>query len=251
MITRCWCSAMRCVACGAELRFAQSRLDSTTLVSGDEHGRFLCSDCDRPLLVGPDSLLPSTPAGPVISDPPASLRPADVVSLPTALSPLVPSEEDHDFDECEVLLKGAIAMVRGAVPECRPAKSLTDSEAKARRPDGSLPVHSAPPTSSPASAETDSDLDECEALLKRAIEMVRGTTRWSQPTGGLTDRMPERSRASRVVKIHHDPVDATYVATDINSGLSVLRQQDRTRLRAMCGRIGWQVVEDAGLKAAD
>src|SRR5712691_5916113 len=117
---------MRCVACGAELRLAQSGLDSTTLVPGDEHGRFLCSDCDRPLLVGPDSLLPSTAPEPVVSGPPASLRPADAMSLPTTLSTLVPSEEDHDLDECEVLLKRAIEMVRGATPGSQPAKSVTD-----------------------------------------------------------------------------------------------------------------------------
>ena len=86
------------------------------------------------------------------------------------------------------------------------------------------------------------DLDKCE-ILRRAIEMVRGSTRWSQPTRSLSDRMPGRSLSSRVVQIHHDPRDATYMATDAKSGLCDLRHRDRARLRAMCDRIGWQVVE--------
>ena len=99
------------------------------------------------------------------------------------------------------------------------------------------------PTTRPTLVPSEDDLDECEILLRRAIEMVRGSTRWSQPTRSLTDRMPGRSLSSRVVQIHHDPGDATYVATDAKSGLCVLRHRDRARLRAMCDRIGWQVVE--------
>jgi hypothetical protein len=84
-------------------------------------------------------------------------------------------------------------------------------------------------------ADADNDLQECEALLKRAIEMVRGRTRRS-PTAVVTE-----SRPTRVVQIHHDPDDAAYVAIDAKSGLSVLRHQDNARLRAMCHRIGWHV----------
>jgi hypothetical protein len=114
------------------------------------------------------------------------------------------------------------------------------------RPADAAPVQPAPPPLVPSEA----DLDECEVLLRRAIEMVRGSTRWSQPVRGLTDRMPGRSLTSRVVRIHHDPVDDVYVATDPRSGLGVLRHRDRARLLAMCVRIGWPVIEDAGLDAA-
>ena len=85
------------------------------------------------------------------------------------------------------------------------------------------------------SAEADKDIQECEGLLNRAIEMVRGQTRRS-PTRVLTE-----SRPTRVVQLHHDPGDAAYVAIDAESGLSVLRHQDSARLRAMCDRIGWRV----------
>ncbi len=171
--------AMRCVACGAELRLIQSELDNITVVPSDKHCEFLCENCDRPP-VNPDGALPPTEPEPARSGLAASLRPDEPVSVPTTRPTLVPSEDD---------------------------------------------------------------LDECEILLRRAIEMVRGSTRWSQPTRSLTDRMPGRSLSSRVVQIHHDPGDATYVATDAKSGLCVLRHRDRARLRAMCDRIGWQVVE--------
>ena len=120
--------------------------------------------------------------------------------------------------------------------EPEPARSAL---AASLRPDEPVSV----PITRPTLVPSEGDLDECEILLRRAIEMVRGSTRWSQPTRSLTDRMPGRSLSSRVVQIHHDPGDATYVATDAKSGLCVLRHRDRARLRAMCDRIGWQVVE--------
>jgi hypothetical protein len=171
--------AMRCIACGAELRLMQSELDNITMVPTDKHCAFLCENCDR-LPVNPDEASPPTEPERARSALAASLRPDEPVSVPATRPTLIPSEDD---------------------------------------------------------------LDECEILLRRAIEMVRGSTRWSQPTRSLTDRMSGRSLSSRVVKIHHDPGDATYVATDAKSGLCVLRHRDRARLRAMCDRIGWQVVE--------
>jgi hypothetical protein len=87
------------------------------------------------------------------------------------------------------------------------------------------------------SAEADHERQECEALLKCAIEMVRGQA-WCLPT--ITERKP-----TRIVRIQHDPDDAAYVAIDAESGLSVLRHQDSARLRAMCVRIGWRIASPA------
>jgi len=125
----------------------------------------------------------------------------------------------------------------GALPPTEP-EPVRSELAAALHPDA-VSVTTTRPTLVPS----EDDLDECEIHLRRAIEVVRGSTRWSQPTRSLTDRMPGRSLSSRVVQIHHDPGDATYVATDAKSGLCVLRHRDRARLRAMCDRIGWQVVE--------
>jgi hypothetical protein len=83
------------------------------------------------------------------------------------------------------------------------------------------------------SAEADHERQECEALLKRAIDMVRGQA-WCLPT--ITERRP-----ARIVRIQLDPNDAAYVAIDAESGVSLLRHQDSARLRSMCARIGWRV----------
>ena len=61
----------------------------------------------------------------------------------------------------------------------------------------------------------------------------------------------ERRRTHRVVQIDHDPREAGYVAIDTKSGLSVLRHRDSARLRAMCDRIAWQVMERVLPKAGD
>src|SRR5260221_2211238 len=148
---------------------------------------------------------------------------------------MVPSDEYCAF-LCEDCDRSRLASPESALPPTEPEP--VRSRASLRTAD-SVSVPTTPPTLVPS----EDGLDECEILLRRAIEMVRSSTRWSQPTRSLTDRMPGRSLSSRVVQIHHDPDDATYVAMDTKSGLSVLRHRDRARLRAMCDRIGWQVVE--------
>jgi hypothetical protein len=103
---------------------------------------------------------------------------------------------------------------------------------------GLRPAEAVPAPSLVASllAEADKDLDESEALLRRAIEMVRGPVRGAMRAKRTTPR--------RVIEIRHDPSDeAAYAAKDVQSGLVVLRHRDITRLRSMCDRLGWEVVE--------
>jgi hypothetical protein len=228
---------MRCIACGAELQSTPFELENTAMVPSDEHCRFLCSDCDRPLLVGPDHALSPDRPEQTSSALSASLRSAapDLPASPALI------EADNDLDQCEALLKSAIALVRGPARCSQRAERLASGGTP--RLDGSLPVHSAPSMWHVASAEADGDLDECELLLKRAVALVRGPAH--------RPRLIRLGRAGRVVQIQHDPKDATYFATDTKSGLSVLRHRDRARLLTMCDRLGWQVIEDAALKAAE
>ena len=98
------------------------------------------------------------------------------------------------------------------------------------------------------------DLDECEVLLRRAIELVRAPPRLSQistgeetrtatPVESVRSMRAERPPAVRaIVRIRHDPRKAIYFAEDTKSGLSVLGHQDSARLRAMCDRLGWHVL---------
>lgn len=102
---------------------------------------------------------------------------------------------------------------------------------------------SAPSLAAAILADADKDLDESEALLRRAIEMVRGPVR-------ATMRL-KRTTPPRVIEIRHDPSDeAAYAAQDVQSGLIMLRHRDITRLRAMCGRLGWEIA-DANAASAD
>jgi hypothetical protein len=137
-----------------------------------------------------------------------------------------------------------------ALPPTEPERARS-ALAASLRPDQPVSV----PATRPTLVPSEDDLDECEILLRRAIEMVRGSTRWSQPTRSLTDRMSGRSLSSRVVQIHHDPGDATYVATDAKSGLCVLRHRDRARCaRCVIGLDGrWlrSIPQRGRLNAAD
>jgi len=113
----------------------------------------------------------------------------------------------------------------------------------------------APPLLPAKAPETAGGSDDGAEMLKRAIEMVRSPIRGAPPRG-LTDgrqvapAAPAGSMRSgkpaRVVQIRHDPsYEAAYAAKDMRSGLVVLRHQDSTRLRAMCERLGWQVMEES------
>jgi hypothetical protein len=107
-----------------------------------------------------------------------------------------------------------------------------------------------------ALSDAEKELDEGEALLRRAIAMVRGPARVPDTANGPAGARPDRpaglgnsfpakrSARRRVVQIRHDPsYDAEYAAEDARSGVVVLRHRDRTRLWAMCDRLGWQVDE--------
>jgi hypothetical protein len=130
----------------------------------------------------------------------------------------VTSDADRDLDECEVLLRRAIAMVRGPTPTrgSQATRSLTDGRPGApAESTSSAPIHLAPAKSILALA--DSDLDECEALLRRAIAMVRGPTptRGSQATGSLTDGRPGApAESTSSAPIHLAPAKSILALAD-------------------------------------
>jgi hypothetical protein len=51
-----------------------------------------------------------------------------------------------------------------------------------------------------------------------------------------------RSPTGRMVQINSNIEEAMHVAKDTKSGLVVMRNQDRERLRELCNWIGWRVV---------
>jgi hypothetical protein len=283
---------MRCLACGAEMQLMHVVQDDTMWVPGYEHRTFMCSACgdiERRLVFARDigqrhtepvSVQTAPPILPAPTDQqergaasgilrrvfaklrrkPVSVRPApptspaEPVPVDTTAHSSAPSEASNGLNGLEPLPTRAIEMCPGPTCLSQPTESLTD-EGPGTPPDfaSSASVYSVPPIL--VSSESDKNLDECEALLRRAIKMVRGPTHTSQITSVIQARSKtpsklfERPPASRiVVKIHHDPQKAKYVAQDATSGLRILRHQDGARLRAMCDRMGWQVIEDGALK---
>jgi hypothetical protein len=172
--------------------------------------------------------IPSLPIAslPIASLAPSSLAPASLApALPHLIEPLTVSvgkpasmlsRAESDFDECEALLKRAIEMVHG---ETRPSQ---------------ITVSSAQITVSPADLET-----AFPATTSGSAPVEKRPTPIEQKPPVAEQKPPT------VVQIHHDPNRAKYVAMDTRSGLGVLRHEDSARLRAMCERMGWQVVDDA------
>jgi hypothetical protein len=263
-------------------------------VPGYEHRTFMCSACgdiERRLVFARDigenhtepvSVHTATPISPAptnqqdrgaasgilrrvsakLRGKPVSVRPAPPTSpaepapINTTAHSSVISDANNEFDRFEALPKPTIEICPGPTRPSQPTESLADEgPGTPAEFASSASVSSVPPTS--VWSEPEKNLDECEALLRRAREMVRGTTRSSQSVSKARSKTPaklstmpaERPPASRiVVQIHRDPQKAKYVAQDTTSGLRILRHQDSARLRAMCDRMGWQVIEDGALK---
>jgi hypothetical protein len=263
---------MRCLACGAEMNLGQVAGDDTMTAPGFAHHTFMClvcGDTERRLLFTRD--VPSSHADPVTLHTAPSISPASAVG--------------NDGAQTHGVMRRVFAKLRGVCHAVERRLVFSHDNAShstvllvPTTPHTSAPplepvsVPRAPPTSlrpaepvsvptvasTSVSPEIDSDLDECEVLLRRAIEIVQRPTRSSQTKINLIEARSaplakvvgsmraERSPTSRiVVQIHYDPQKAKFVAKDTKSGLSVLRHQDSARLRAMCDRMGWQVVDGA------
>ena len=205
----------------------------------------------KPVSVPPTAHKSAAPIEPVPAPPiePASAPPIEPVSAPpiepVSVIPIEPVSaipvEPVSVISAEPVSEIPVEIVPAPEP---PPPSISYAEAAL------VPTAS----SSPVSSESEKDLDECEALLRHAIEMVRGPTQspetatvaetTSATPAELGSSAPvERSRPEVVVQIHHDSQKDKYFAKDTSSGLSVLGHQDSARLRAMCDRMGWQVID--------
>ena len=252
---------MRCLTCNVEMRLIEVTRDDTMWVPGYAYHTMQCPDChdiERRLVFRrtgstmpfavPSPSEPSAASPPIepapVTPPVASVnRLAQSAPAPTAppASPVIPTIEP-------VVSPPTTPASVSATSE--PVAPFTAAPAAAHLPD---PV--APPPTPPRSITSEADLDEGEALLRRAMEMVRSPTNRLPSAEGPGDHRPEtpaelaglmasrRPFTGRLVRIQRDSDEIAYVAKDARSGLSVLRHQDRARLRAMCDRIGWRVVD--------
>jgi hypothetical protein len=277
---------MRCLACGAEMRLERVAGDDTMPVSGFEHHTFVCSACgdiERRLVF-------TGQVEPTYTDP-VSVHSAAPISPPSTL--------ENDRATAFGVVKRVITKLCGVRHAVKRQLAFSHSKASHSTVSGPTTPHTSTPPLEPVSApqtesasdlktpptsgcfaepvsiptgppklvssQTDSDRDECEALLRRATQMVRGPTRSFQIITSLSEAssaapakllcnstQAERSSRSHVaVQIHYDPKKAKYVAKDNKSGLSVLRHEESARLRAMCDRMGWHVVDCTATSAQE
>jgi hypothetical protein len=160
--------------------------------------------------------VPETPLlEPIPELTPASLHQIEPETVP-ALSPVsVTIQVDKNKEECEILLRNAIEIVQGAMRSSEKAPPFIELRSM-------TPVS----TSGPRTIHTSSIVtDEKSPAVVRTRSILA-----------------ERKSPLIVVQIHYDAHKAKYVAKDTRSSLGVLQHQDSARLRAMCDRLGWQIV---------
>ncbi len=94
----------------------------------------------------------------------------------------------------------------------------------------------------------------CLKLELRWIRLAEKAEGTEPPSGGsrLSSIMAALASAlkvatpSRTIAVRHDPTDdRPYAAMDARTGSVLLRHQDSARLRVMCQRLGWRVVDDS------
>jgi hypothetical protein len=282
---------MRCLVCGGEMRLEQVARDDSMSVPGFEHRTFMCSACGDT----EQRYVFTRHEGQSRTGPAPHISPSSIFEIQSASALGFVRRVFAKLRSVCHAMKGRLVFGHGdAKPVSVPTtgQSIPTTGQSIPTTGQSIPTtghKSAPPiapvsappvelasvpklppasihhaeaalvptaSSGSVSSETDKDLDECEALLRRAIEIVRGPAQSSQTTTGVakaTSETPAENVSSApaetslawqvVVQIHHDSQKAKYVAKDTKSGLSVLGHQDSARLRAMCDRMGWQVVD--------
>jgi hypothetical protein len=190
---------------------------------------------------------------------------ASVPNTPPTISPaLVLRKIDNDRGECENLLRSAIETVRAPTYSSQPSTSLPEaesatpvivtslSEAELAAPNIATGLSEAEPavpiiatglpeigSAPPAIATSPSEAKSAGPAITSSLPEPRSATAAELASSIRAEKSP----ASRgVVQIRYDPVKAKYAAMDIKTGLRILRHYDSARLRAMCDRMGWQVV---------
>jgi hypothetical protein len=116
-----------------------------------------------------------------------------------------------------------------------PAPTITSSNNEAESPAPTIASDLAEPGS--AAYATTTSTAEAEPASPAIDSSI-------QETGSASSTTAKNSPTRRlVVQIEYDSAKAKYVAKDINTGVRILRHEDVARLKAMCDRMGWQVVD--------
>jgi hypothetical protein len=204
---------MRCLSCGAQMRLQQVAGDESVAVAGFEHHTFTCPACGeverRRVFTKERTPRILVHAAPAIS--PAFAMADESTPAPTlakrmratlgrawqAVAPRKPSAASHPVAAAAAATGSAPArhelLANAAAPPIPASIAPIPSMAPARR---QLTETLGEPiaTSAAIASEPDSGLDECEALLRRAIEIVHGDA--CSPESGSPDT-PSRQPSAR------------------------------------------------------
>jgi len=182
---------MRCLSCGAQMRLQQVAGDESAPVAGFEHHTFMCSACgevERRRVFTKERTPSILAHGALAISPPRAMA-DEGTAVPTlakrmratfsrawqAVAPRKPSAASHPVPADAAATRSAPARAEplpsSAAPPMRASMAPTPSAAPTG-PQLKEILGEPVATSVATSSETDSGLDECEALLRRAIEIV-------------------------------------------------------------------------------
>jgi hypothetical protein len=273
---------MKCFICGSEMCLDPTAGEESVSVSGFEHRSFRCPSCgdveQRLVFRAERDAAPPSPGSCIQS---SAIQPCSTDEQPAAFAAVrTPAKK----------VSGIYTRLKRLLPFRResavPSRSTAATTARDQQLRTSVGCSAAAPSIAPSSSHSaecgvgaaDDSLDECEVLLKRAIDMVHGRDYTAeaktetdlrcesriegtiqialQPTAAplivvepeikpiVARELEPRPRKPVVVEIHYDAVKARYAAKDSRTGLLILRHEDRARLKGMCERMGWQVLDN-------
>jgi hypothetical protein len=158
---------------------------------------------------------------------PARVARSKTPTLPhSADAPVDSGLLQKDLDGCEELLKPAIKMLHGAHRSPEMAEGSRFDYKAPLKP--GIEVFREPTRSAQIAVRPDFRPAESPALAPFKLN---------------SDPEPP-ARKPLVVEIHYDLLKGRYAATDASTRLLLFRHEDRARLRSMCERMGWQLVDD-------
>jgi hypothetical protein len=275
---------MKCFICGSEMCLDPTAGEESVSVSGFEHRSFRCPSCgdveQRLVFRAERDAAPPSPGSCIQS---SAIQPCSTDEQPAAFAAVrTPAKKVSGI---YTRLKRLLPFRReSAVPPRSTAAAPARDQPLRTSVGGSAAAPSIAPRSSHSAecgvglVEADDSLDECEVLLKRAIDMVHGRDSSAEvqtdadlkcevrieessgialePTAApvvvlepeikliAARELEPCSREPVVVEIQYDPVKGRYAAKDSRTGLLILRHEGRARLQGMCERMGWQILDN-------
>jgi hypothetical protein len=208
---------MRCLTCGTEMSLEQITGDDTAPVSGFERRTFVCSVCgDTEQRLAFVKQVELGVTDPVPMDATPSVENEDAAAR---------SASRRFFSAIYGALQRGLSFVRQGKAPSSPAPAITAAQSLAEARPSLEPAHSnIEPAVVQAEGpsliieESDDDIDECEVLLKRAIEIVQLPVRPHEPPGSDLATKPGAFPAS--TNMPEPEVEAPPLSSDCSEAVA-------------------------------